>query len=717
MRRGTSPLIPAAQVDAGRRNGNGIGIGNGLRSPPPEQWSNNNNSLQLPPAAGRHRSASPSNGFIRATSPRSPNMTAQGLFPPLGGGFNSFESLGPGDESRSANSSHPSPGANSSYSFREEAAEYGRLKAAKRQGSVASSSAVDAREPPRRRTAKRKGVKRNDDDAFRRGDDDTDTDSDENPDPNVGVARNGSLRPKRRSVGPDLGNGAQPYRPSAGNKHSASMAAVPEDEGLEHDDFMDKDVDMAATFTPASPLGPQRYHITDEATTLPHTYRQPSKLDHLSRNARRWARSGVAWARGHSTVAMAALLGLLWLTSLVLYSSSRSAPSRSPVAKPPLPDNFDALVGRLGGLESSHAKFQSDADGMWNEVDDRLSRLETEQDLLTDIKNQQAALMADTRQLQRQHGVTEGRVGKLEHRVDSLEVKVDRAINDRSLGDALRRMLPTVVPVVRGQDGGWDIDETFFAVFLKRLLYGTGSAEQEIRHLVNQGVVAERQRWSIEWNTDAQRLEERLTTMLSHNTGDVDVPREQFVELLEEKIRPLWRELKTVQASGKAAPASMKIVTSKGDDLTSVLQGIVDASLVRYSNDQLGLKDYALFSAGARVIEEITTPRLQIAKVGLINRRLWGEKDVFGRPPQVALHPDNSVGQCWSFQGSQGQLGVLLSETDVAVSAITIEHVAMALATDITSAPKDIEVVSYATSRSDRVDLTWCCVPDRTECK
>lgn len=673
QQRGHSPLIPAL-VDMSRRNGRGI------LSPPPERPSTSN-SLQVP-AGDRHRSASPAGGSALPRQPsRSPRLSPAGSPPPANGytSFGSFESV----DTSAQRAYHPAtPAANSSYSYSAEDEFYWDAKAA-------------GGDHQANNRTKRKSMKRDDNAAYRRGDDEHSEDSDDNPDPAVGVAaRNGALRARRRTSTTDL-HDANPLRPRNGKGRATTMSVVPEDEGIEdegveHEDVADEhDCDDHATHTSPGPP-PRHFQIVEAGTTLPRAYREPKPWEHLLHDLKQRGRDGLAGFRkntGIATVVVAALAAV-WMGYLLWGSSN--AGLASPALQRPLPDNFDELASRLGGLETSHAKGTE----QWNHLDQRLARLEAERGVLSELKQQQATVLADNRRTKDQMGATIGRVDKLERRVDSLESLVSQALSDGSLRDAISKILPAVMPVRRAKNGGWDIDDSFFAVFMKRVLYGSGSLEQEVRHLVNQGVETETKRWSEDWKGDTKRLTERVEKMLSSHTAEILISREDFVQLLEEKTQELWREIKSVQENTQSSPTAIKFKTSKGEDVTAMLQGIVDASLLRYSNDKLGMVDYALYSAGARVIEETTTRPLQLTEEPSFLGRIWGKQPVYARPPHIALHPDTTVGQCWAFEGPAGDLGVLLSQPNVIVSSITIDHVAKSLAADITSAPKDIEVVS-----------------------
>ncbi|KLT41710.1 hypothetical protein CC85DRAFT_303032 [Cutaneotrichosporon oleaginosum] len=603
--------------------------------------------------------------------------------PPPTNGHMSFSSLGP-------QPAHPpaTPGGDDSYSYTTEDRLY-------------HEEAEAARQRAKRRT-KRKSMKRDDNAPYRRGDDDYSEDSDDNPDPTVGVAARNGLRARNRATTTEFDD-AQPFRPRNG-KGRTTMSVVPEDEGIEdegvgHDDFAQaEEDDFAAQQTDASP-GPPRsplhYQVLETSSnSLPQAFRQPRPIEQLLRDGKQRFRIGLAWLRKHPAVLIVAFAAV-WLAYLLSGSSRREA-APSPVQRP-LPDNFDELATRLGALESSHVGSR-----MWSNLDTRIARLEAEQSVQSDVRQQQASVLESNRRTKEQLGATIGRVDKLERRVESLEATVANALNDGSLREAVSKILPAVMPVRRAKNGGWDIDDSFFAVFMKRLLYGTGSLEHEIRHLVNQGVETESKRWSDDWQGDAKRLTERVEQMLASHTAEILISREDFVRLLEEKTEELWREIKSVQENTDQSPTAIKFKNSKGEDVTEMVQGIVDASLLRYSNDKLGMVDYALYSAGARVIEGTTSPTLQLTEEPGLFGRLWGKRAVHARPPHVALHPDTTVGQCWAFEGSIGDLGVLLSQPDVLVSSITIDHVAKALASDISSAPKDIEVWVTIEGEEDR---------------
>ncbi|RPD70499.1 hypothetical protein L226DRAFT_470213 [Lentinus tigrinus ALCF2SS1-7] len=110
------------------------------------------------------------------------------------------------------------------------------------------------------------------------------------------------------------------------------------------------------------------------------------------------------------------------------------------------------------------------------------------------------------------------------------------------------------------------------------------------------------------------------------------------------------------------------------------------------SLNSVGAADYALWSAGAYVLESLTSSTY-------LSRqhtwwRLWSSRPQHAlqwKPPVLALNPEVHPGYCWAMEGSSGTLGVSLAQTIIA-QAVTIDHVAKPLLFQYTSAPKEVEV-------------------------
>ncbi|NWS48401.1 SUN2 protein, partial [Probosciger aterrimus] len=118
---------------------------------------------------------------------------------------------------------------------------------------------------------------------------------------------------------------------------------------------------------------------------------------------------------------------------------------------------------------------------------------------------------------------------------------------------------------------------------------------------------------------------------------------------------------------------------------------IVDQALKRYSEDRVGMVDYALESAGASVINTrcSETYETRTALLSLFGIPLW----YHSQSPRVILQPDVNPGSCWAFRGSQGFAVIRLSSI-IRPMAVTLEHIPKALSPKgtIPSAPKDFAV-------------------------
>ncbi|QSL64252.1 hypothetical protein MERGE_000408 [Pneumocystis wakefieldiae] len=131
-----------------------------------------------------------------------------------------------------------------------------------------------------------------------------------------------------------------------------------------------------------------------------------------------------------------------------------------------------------------------------------------------------------------------------------------------------------------------------------------------------------------------------------------------------------------------------------GDAFNKVVETLIEAALHKYSSDVLARPDFALYSSGARIDPFLTSPTYLQRPTRFIPRLLskifWNIGCTWGYPPAMAINHENTVGMCWAFPGSSGQISIRLSET-IFLTDITIEHVHSDIAHDISTAPRDIQ--------------------------
>nr|6WMG_A Chain A, SUN domain-containing protein 2 [Homo sapiens] len=149
--------------------------------------------------------------------------------------------------------------------------------------------------------------------------------------------------------------------------------------------------------------------------------------------------------------------------------------------------------------------------------------------------------------------------------------------------------------------------------------------------------------------------------------------------------------------SAREAAASLSLTLQKEGVIgvtEEQVHHIVKQALQRYSEDRIGLADYALESGGASVISTrcSETYETKTALLSLFGIPLW----YHSQSPRVILQPDVHPGNCWAFQGPQGFAVVRLSAR-IRPTAVTLEHVPKALSPNstISSAPKDFAIFGF----------------------
>lgn len=147
------------------------------------------------------------------------------------------------------------------------------------------------------------------------------------------------------------------------------------------------------------------------------------------------------------------------------------------------------------------------------------------------------------------------------------------------------------------------------------------------------------------------------------------------------------------QRSSSSANKGLTIKSGDGQDVTALIDHMVESAVSRRGRDGIAKPDFALNSGGASVIPALTSETLEIKVEGLkaLLGLFTGYGGVIGRPPITALHHENHNGHCWPFEGSQGHLGVQLAHPAY-VEEISIDHVAREVAWDLRSAPREMEV-------------------------
>uniref|UniRef100_A0A8B9SQX7 Sad1 and UNC84 domain containing 2 n=1 Tax=Anas platyrhynchos TaxID=8839 RepID=A0A8B9SQX7_ANAPL len=164
---------------------------------------------------------------------------------------------------------------------------------------------------------------------------------------------------------------------------------------------------------------------------------------------------------------------------------------------------------------------------------------------------------------------------------------------------------------------------------------------------------------------------------------------QEELQALENKILAKMQEERRLSAREASAGIGVALRPGGAGGVTEEqVHLIVDQALKRYSEDRVGMVDYALESAGASVINTrcSETYETKTALLSLFGIPLWYQS----QSPRVILQPDVNPGNCWAFRGSQGFAVIRLS-SPIRPTAVTLEHIPRALSPQgiIPSAPKD----------------------------
>jgi hypothetical protein len=117
---------------------------------------------------------------------------------------------------------------------------------------------------------------------------------------------------------------------------------------------------------------------------------------------------------------------------------------------------------------------------------------------------------------------------------------------------------------------------------------------------------------------------------------------------------------------------------------------MIEGMLERYSADEIGKTDFALASAGGSIVAWRTSPSY-VQPAGSFWSSVLSPQAAKGLPPTVLLSPDNSVGNCWAFNGPEGHVTIKLSHR-IVVTAVSVDHISPLIAMHPESAPRYFKV-------------------------
>ncbi|KAI8057399.1 UNC-like C-terminal-domain-containing protein [Thamnidium elegans] len=132
-------------------------------------------------------------------------------------------------------------------------------------------------------------------------------------------------------------------------------------------------------------------------------------------------------------------------------------------------------------------------------------------------------------------------------------------------------------------------------------------------------------------------------------------------------------------------------VLNKLEDILNSIEDTVDDALATYHQDALNKADFALSSRGASTLVTLTSSSWSPLPAWTQGLYRFAGLPFITSSPEIAISPNNHVGECWYMYGDTGTLGISLSE-EIRVKGIAIEYPSKEVINDMSSAPKDVQV-------------------------
>ncbi|KAF8716375.1 hypothetical protein AX14_007095 [Amanita brunnescens Koide BX004] len=344
-----------------------------------------------------------------------------------------------------------------------------------------------------------------------------------------------------------------------------------------------------------------------------------------------------------------------------------------------VPANFAELVARLTAIESAVSDLSGDRT---NSHDDLLGRL----DELADRVSREA------RERKRVLDSVDGKVrDSVEGAARRIEENVERKVAEGVDRKVQRKVEESVVSRVK------EVERKVVDGVVSSELSGMKKEMEMLRAELASSASSKNGANDEEARNKLRVLEERLGEMEGEVKEALELGKKAVVPATSATPSsgsgiPWWTKFSPSKGS---LPSDITLKSADGQDITALLDQMITTSVLTHLHkDVLSIPDYALFSAGARVIPSLTSATLELSPRTVSSQLVafvTGHGYALGRPPVTALHHDVQNGFCWPFPGSEGHLGVQLA-APVKVESVSVDHVPKEVAFDVRSAPREMEV-------------------------
>ncbi|XP_074850816.1 SUN domain-containing protein 3-like [Carettochelys insculpta] len=172
-------------------------------------------------------------------------------------------------------------------------------------------------------------------------------------------------------------------------------------------------------------------------------------------------------------------------------------------------------------------------------------------------------------------------------------------------------------------------------------------------------------------------------TLLEEKVHEIEHLKEQMAHLRSEISGVREGILHTVQEILEESDIP-------GENRDQVLE-LINVAFKKVYEDHVQMPDWAQKSIGATIDTDRTSKSYEVGRTEGCCFSSWFFSSA--NPPDTILQPDVHPGNCWAFQGSQGQVVIKLPEK-IYPTAVTVQHISKAISPsgDVTSAPKDVAV-------------------------
>ncbi|KAG0234844.1 hypothetical protein BGW42_006121 [Actinomortierella wolfii] len=349
----------------------------------------------------------------------------------------------------------------------------------------------------------------------------------------------------------------------------------------------------------------------------------------------------------------------------------------------------------------------------------------------------EARLMAQLKDLALQISTVDSKVDHVVQDVNSLKHRLQSGLwLNQTVMEMIQDELPRYLVVAKNSTTGqpmipaefWQMAREMFVTAEEATQLIKDQMAKELASVINDNISPENPktdravsewRWISEFTKRRQKSRQWANFLKEHEKAlnelvdqrQAVVSRQSFLGLVRTEANSIWRAIEPQALSwleSRGHLSSPNPSTSSesnnaftGNILTEAERGamslLIDEALERYTADVIAKPDYALFSAGGRIIPKLTSPIYSLSSLmSLISEHITHAFDFVLRPagwmpPEFAIRPGTTPGECWAIYGSDGQLGIRLAR-HIFPTAVTVEHADRRVVYDMKSAPKDFEV-------------------------